>query len=361
MTKYEEIQNSIIDKIERGLYKADDKIPSESELIKEWGVSRITVTKALTELMLCGYIYRVQGKGSFVCPLGSHIAKPKTEQKVKMPERMVKKIGVILPGLSATHAGKLHKGITDVFTFPKYFVDTVVCKSKDAEDYALNQFFENGYSGVILYPVDFELYSDIILKMKLSNYPLVLADRSFPGIGCVSVTGDNAKGCELAISHLHALNHKNIAFLSISDYREQVSNARYEAYSMSMNKRGLETNEFHSLAKNENRKQEFIRQIKDKKITAVFACNVSALKQLCDICDIEGISIPDDLSVVNFDNPNTENITSGNIFTHINQKSYEMGKTCANLLTDIIENNASPESRIIQPELVINKSTKKIP
>lgn len=360
MTKYEEIQNCIIDKIERGLYKADDKIPSESELIREWGVSRITVTKALTELTLCGYIYRVQGKGSFVCPLGSHIAKPKTEYKSKMPERSVKKIGVLLPGLSDTHAGKLHSGILSVFTFPKYFVDTVICKTKDAEDYALNQFFESGYSGVILYPVDFELYSDIILKMKLSKYPLVLADRKFTGIGCVSVTGDNEDGCELAISHLNSLKHKNIAFLSISDYREQVSNARYEAYCVSMTKRNLKTSEFHSLENNEVRKQEFINQIKNKSITAVVTCNVSALRQLCNICDSEGISIPDDISVVTFDNPNTENITKSNFFTHINQESYKMGETCAKLLKDIIENNVNPESCIIKPRFVTNKSTKQI-
>lgn len=45
---------------------AGDKLPSESEMIDTFGVSRITVRQALAELQAAGLIEKVNGKGSFV-------------------------------------------------------------------------------------------------------------------------------------------------------------------------------------------------------------------------------------------------------------------------------------------------------
>ena len=70
---YEQIQNDLIDKIQAGEYRAGDRIPSEKEIAEQYGVSRITAVKALTELSLNGYIHRVQGKGSFANSLDKHL------------------------------------------------------------------------------------------------------------------------------------------------------------------------------------------------------------------------------------------------------------------------------------------------
>lgn len=357
MTKYEEIQNDIIDKIERGVYKTNDKIPSESELIKQWQVSRITVIKALTELSLGGYIYRVQGRGSFVCPLGSHI-QPSAVRSAqnKKTNRRVKRIGVSLPGHSDTHGGKLLNGILKSLHFPEYYVNTVISKSKEAEDYALTQFLENGYDGIILFPVDFEFYSDVILKISLAKFPLVLADRRFPAIGCLSVTGDNARGTELAAEHLYRASHRGIAFICALDYREQVSHMRYEAYRESMQKRGLRVISFERFADNT---KEFVNLVKQGDITATITCNVSALNKLCEVCIKEGIDIPNDLSVVTFDDPNAAGIPHSDFFTFIDQKPFDMGQQAAEMLKNMI-NGVYTESKITQPHLVTNKSTKKL-
>lgn len=59
--------------IESGRYKRGDQIPTEEELMKRFGVSRATVRRAIQELVLEGWLYRVQGSGTFV-------AKPKYHQ-----------------------------------------------------------------------------------------------------------------------------------------------------------------------------------------------------------------------------------------------------------------------------------------
>lgn len=53
-------------RIQRGLLHPGDRLPSEAELVREFGVSRITVRRALEGLLQGGWAYSLQGKGSFV-------------------------------------------------------------------------------------------------------------------------------------------------------------------------------------------------------------------------------------------------------------------------------------------------------
>lgn len=54
------------DEIERGAIQVGDSLPTEQELCDQFGVSRITVRRALADLADQGYITRRQGVGSFV-------------------------------------------------------------------------------------------------------------------------------------------------------------------------------------------------------------------------------------------------------------------------------------------------------
>ncbi len=64
--KYNIIMNSLIDKINNNDFAPDYCLPSEKQLMEEYGVSRITVRRALNEMETEKYIYRQQGKGTFV-------------------------------------------------------------------------------------------------------------------------------------------------------------------------------------------------------------------------------------------------------------------------------------------------------
>lgn len=64
--KYYQIKKDIIHKIEQEEYTPDGAIPSERELIEQYQVSRITIRKAIDELVVEGYLYKIQGKGTYV-------------------------------------------------------------------------------------------------------------------------------------------------------------------------------------------------------------------------------------------------------------------------------------------------------
>ncbi len=63
---YHQVYESLRSKILSGEWPPGHMLPPESELINEYGVSRITARQALEELVQEGRIYRERGRGSFV-------------------------------------------------------------------------------------------------------------------------------------------------------------------------------------------------------------------------------------------------------------------------------------------------------
>ncbi len=63
---YYQLENLLREKILSGACAAGERLPTESELIRQYGVSRITVRQALAALAEEGLIERQQGRGTFV-------------------------------------------------------------------------------------------------------------------------------------------------------------------------------------------------------------------------------------------------------------------------------------------------------
>lgn len=66
LPKYYQLKKALIKKIENNDFESHERIPSERDLIQIYGYSRITVRKAIDELVNEGYLYKVHGKGTFV-------------------------------------------------------------------------------------------------------------------------------------------------------------------------------------------------------------------------------------------------------------------------------------------------------
>ncbi len=68
MPAYEQIKRYVVARIAEGVWKPGGLIPSEAELVKEFGVARMTVSRALRELTTERVLTRVQGSGTYVAP-----------------------------------------------------------------------------------------------------------------------------------------------------------------------------------------------------------------------------------------------------------------------------------------------------
>lgn len=96
---YYQIKDIILDMIENEQLRPGDAIPPEREICKIQGVSRMTVNKAIIELVNDGVLYREQGRGTFV-------ARPKQYKKLSQ-----------LLGFSEQMENKGHKTSTKIITF----------------------------------------------------------------------------------------------------------------------------------------------------------------------------------------------------------------------------------------------------
>ncbi len=63
---YIQIARILRESIENGQFKAGEKLPSENVLVRRFGISRITATAALDELVKARLAYRERGRGTFV-------------------------------------------------------------------------------------------------------------------------------------------------------------------------------------------------------------------------------------------------------------------------------------------------------
>lgn len=89
---YEQIKKSIINQILDGELKEDEALPSIRVLAQDIKISAMTIKKAYDELEKEGYLKSIQGKGTFVAPKNTQLAK---EQAQKDIENYIEKIVAI--------------------------------------------------------------------------------------------------------------------------------------------------------------------------------------------------------------------------------------------------------------------------
>ena len=80
---YEQIKNSIIEQIIKNELKEDEAIPSIRNLAQDIKISVMTVKKAYDELEQEGYIISRQGKGTYVAPKNTELAKEKAQKDLE--------------------------------------------------------------------------------------------------------------------------------------------------------------------------------------------------------------------------------------------------------------------------------------
>lgn len=89
---YEQIKKSIINQILEGELQEDELLPSIRVLAQDIKISAMTIKKAYDELEKEGYLKSIQGKGTFVAPKNTELAK---EQAQKDIEKYIEKIVAI--------------------------------------------------------------------------------------------------------------------------------------------------------------------------------------------------------------------------------------------------------------------------
>src|SRR5690349_22293896 len=64
--KYQQVYTALKREIQSGRLKKGDRLPSEADLVRQFGASRITVGRAVRDLQVAGLVERRAGSGTYV-------------------------------------------------------------------------------------------------------------------------------------------------------------------------------------------------------------------------------------------------------------------------------------------------------
>lgn len=392
---YMQVHNFIENRIRQGELQPHDRIPTEKELMDQFQVSRITVVNALAALVKEGIIYRVPGRGSFVAEqqpkaevstsnaqteqtaIGSEVQSPIIGLQTK-GQVISRTVGLIMPSLNdyfeiriinAIKSTLKERGITLLLAFSG--------GSKEQEEAHICEFIAIGVEGLLLFPVDEDVYNEEILSLKMKQFPFVLIDRYLPGVDTHYVCSDNRLGAKMAVEHLMSLGHRKIAICTDA-YRDTMSvqdriHGYMDAYQQSgeMINPALILTDFTVPEDHDAMmKSELARYMKSGMATAYLSLNGNLGNRIQQIAKELGYSIPQDISIVNFDDPGSPNGYEG-FFTHIDQDEAQIGRLAANMLADLLDeraiDNATVATRdmryrkiMIEPKLRIRHSTSQV-
>jgi DNA-binding LacI/PurR family transcriptional regulator len=188
--------------------------------------------------------------------------------------------------------------------------------------------------------------------------PIVVLNRSAPDDSCDSVSNDNIAGAGLAVEHCADLGHRRIAL--IEGGAGIAARTRYEGYLRAMRRLGLAD---HILTVKGAHKEEGGRRGVQELLraepfpTAIFASNDLCAIGAMDALEEAGLSIPDDVSLIGFDNTTLAALRHISL-TSINQPGGFMGRSAVERLWERIDGErTSPQHDVVAPDLVVRSTT----
>ncbi|QHE51705.1 LacI family DNA-binding transcriptional regulator [Pontibacillus sp. HMF3514] len=198
----------------------------------------------------------------------------------------------------------------------------------------------------------------IMKELTEANVPLAMLAQEEPAYDVTVVSVDNYKGGYEATSHLFLNGHRNVGIIAEQMHSNNMRLYAYrdvhEAFGVLIN----EDNIVKTTATIENGR-ECTKQLldKDDPPTAIFACNDLLAIGVIQAAREKGLNIPDDLSVIGFDNTILATTTVPALTT-MAQPIEDMGKKIIDVIINKIEgDNERQESIFFNPTLMIRGTT----
>ncbi len=201
-----------------------------------------------------------------------------------------------------------------------------------------------------------------VKDIQVENYPPIIFLNMHPDPALSVVSIDNQLGANLAVSHLLEQGCRKIGIITgPANWWE--SQARLEGWQQTLEQAGLDTDPSLVVQGNwlANSGQGGMETLLARRpdVEAVFACNDSMALGAIYTARSRGLSIPEDLLLVGFDNiPEADSYWPP--LTSVHQGLRQSGKIAVEDLHQIIETGQrQPRQHILQPELIIRRSSKR--
>ena len=333
------------------------KKPTIKDIAKLVGVSATTVSMALNHHPRISRKTRdrivVIAEELHYCP--NYVAR-------SLVSRQSKTLGLVITSIMNPFYPELAKGIEDKAMELGYSV--ILCST--SYDPRLQKHFidllrSKGVDGIVFSAV--EINDPDIKPLLDDNFPFVLVNRRIHNPELEKMIDyavlDNFSGGYMAMQHLKKLGHRRVAIIAGS-FAISTAMERTEGAKRAMIDGGL-TIEPELIVEchfSKEKAYEATRNLLARELppTAIFSQNDYMALGVREAVFDAGMSIPEDIALVGFDNI-AASALRGVDLTTISQKKYEMGTMAIEILCKRIADSAAPVSQIIlQPEIVVRKS-----
>jgi len=233
--KYTTIFNELREQLVGGKFADQGRLPSEAQIVRKYGVSRPTASRALRELQAAGFVERRAGAGTF--------ARSVTESDVKGSAL----IGLLVPGLGVTEifdviCGKLvglarTHNYSIVWSGSPERVDASASPAEQAEAFC-RELIERNVLGAFFAPFGWkegqaQINRQIAGRLRLAGIPVVLLDCDivpFPKRSDFDLVGiDNFDAAYMLTEHLLNMGCRKLCFVASTHTAPTVA-ARYAGF-----------------------------------------------------------------------------------------------------------------------------------
>lgn len=355
--KYERIKQDISEKILSEEYQVNDKLPTESELMETYDVSRFTVRRSIDELEKENFVYRIQGGGIFVNDWKN---KPQSEIKNKT-------IGLISTHIADYIFPRIITGIDNYISNYGYSILIAETHNNpEKERKSLNNLLANNLSGLIVEPTksaqntsNKSSYDNI----KSMGIPILSINAIYNDLDIPYLIMNDVKVGETLTNYLISQGHKQLVGIFKVDDNQGINrmNGYIKAYQ--------DHPEFSNMGdimmyQTEENKINLFKKLHSTLIqskyapTAIVCYNDKLAIQVMNFVKEIGFKVPHDISVVGVDDYQFSKYANPELTTipHPQEKlGFEAGKMIINML-----NKQPVESKIYEPELIERNSVRKI-
>lgn len=362
-TKYSIIKNAIISWVLEGKVKPGEKIHSENQLVKMFGVSRHTVRQAIGDLVHEGWLYREQGSGTFC----SYVENDKNKL-----QKNSRNIGVITTYISDYIFPSIIRGIESYLSSKGYSLIMASTNNDiNKERECLTNMLDKGIDGLIVEPTKSSSHNpniDYYLKLERKNTPYIMINQYYQELYPPHLIMDDELGGFIVTEHLIKYGHEKIIGLFKSDDMQGVN--RMKGFIRAFREQGLAFYpDMVTTFTTENRDEKtstFIDKVlrSNNPPTAIVCYNDEIAINVLQVTRELGLKIPDDVSIVGYDDSQLSVATEVKL-TSVSHPKMDMGKQAARRIVAKVEGRdlkeePVEESMIYEPKLVIRESTRRI-
>lgn len=353
--KYKQIYGQLHKALLANEYSPGDKLPSENELVEQFGASRPTIGRALAQLELDGLVERRAGSGTFVRAQGRH-------------EGFV--FGLLIPGLGTTEIFEpISRGISIARVGGHHDLLWGATSSSGASEeeqaeQLCDYYLKRRVSGVFFAPMELtekkdEINQRITRELDEAEIPIVLLDRDicdYPRRSRYDLVGiDNRRAGYVITEHLLNCGAKRIVFWGKPNSAPTVT-ARSLGYreALAQNSTGIDP---YVVIDDPADLSSVQKLVNEQEPDAVVCANDNTAAQLMTSLNRLGLRVPDDIRLTGMDDVRYASVLQTPLTT-IRQPCLDLGAAAISMMLDRISHPNMPvRDCLVDFQLVVRQSS----